>query len=287
MTTLLRRRMLGDLRIRNYANGTCEQYIRQVALFARHFGRSPDKLTPEHVRLYQLHIIDTLGLSPSTLKIAVSALRFLYQITLRKDWDLRYIPYPRQERRLPVVLSREEIGRLLQAAGSLRNLALLATAYSTGARASEIVGLRVSDIDGQRRVIHIRRGKGRKDRYVPLFPKHRQTLRTYYRQYRPDPWLFPGGLEGKPLGKRALRDVVVRARKRAGIRKEVTTHALRHSYGTHLLEAGIDLRTIQELLGHRSIQTVQLYTHLQSKALGVDRVGLDLLHTLELPEFSS
>lgn len=287
MTTLLRRRMLGDLRIRNYATGTCEQYIRQVALFARHFGSSPDRLTPEHVRLYQLHLVEDRGLSPSTLKIAVSALRFFYLVTLRRDWDLRYIPYPRRERKLPVVLSREEVDRLLQAAGSLRNLALLATAYSTGARASEIVGLRVSDIDGQRRVIHIRRGKGRKDRYVPLSPRLQRTLRAYYRQHRPDPWLFPGGREGEPLGKRALRDVVVRTRKRAGIRKEVTTHTLRHCYGTHLLEAGIDLRTIQELLGHRSIQTVQLYTHLQSKALGVDRAGLDLLHTLELPEFPS
>jgi len=283
--TLLRRRMLEDLRIRNYAQGTQEQYIWHVRRFARHFGRSPEHLGLEHIREYQLYLVDERKLSVSTLKIAVSALRFLYTVTLRQRWDLRYIPYPRSERRLPVVLSRDEVARLLGATRNLRDRALLMTAYSTGARSSEVVGLRVKDIDGRRRVLHIRRGKGHKDRFLPLFPRLHRVLRAYYREHRPaGPWLFPGATSGSHLSQPMVRQACLRARSRAKISKRVTSHALRHSFATHLLEGGIDLRTIQVLLGHASLATVQFYVHVTSKTVGAERTGLDLLHTLDFDE---
>ncbi len=280
--TLLRRRMLEDLHIRNYAPGTCEQYICHVARFARHFGRSPERLGLEEIRAYQVHLLEECGLSISTLKIAVSALRFLYTITLRRNWDLRYIPYPRSERKLQVVLSRGEVARLLNATRGLRELALLMTAYSTGVRVSELLNLQISDVDGERRVIHIRQGKGRKDRYVPLFPRLHETLRSYYREFRPGPWLFPGASPDRPLGIHALNGLCRRARERAGIEKRVTSHVLRRSFGTHLHEGGVDLRIIQVLLGHASIRTVQVYTLISSKAIGAERTGLDLLHALDI-----
>ena len=275
--SVLRQRMLEDLRIRNFSPSTQREYVRQVARFSEYFGCSPMRLGPEEIRAYQLHLIQERNLSHATLRVAVSALRFFYLVTLGRGWDPQRIPHPRTKKKLPVVLSREEVRLLISSARDLRDRALLMAVYGTGARSQEVLHLQIPDLDGHRRVIRIRSGKGGKDRELPLFPKLHGVLREYYRQYRPGPWLFPGRKEGCPLSASALRDACQRARKRAGLRKAVNTHLLRHSYSTHLLEEGVDLRTIQLLLGHAHLGTVQFYTHLQRPSLGVERSSLDVL----------
>jgi integrase/recombinase XerD len=284
--TVLRRRMLADLRLRNYAKRTQETYIRAVTQFARHFDRSPARLGLEEVREYLLYCLDERGLAPSTVGIIVGALRFLYGVTLQRDGIVPLIPRPRSKRRLPVILGRDEVTRLLAAARVPRDRAILATIYATGMRVSELVHLRVDDIDGERRVIRIERGKGGKDRYVPLFPRLRETLRDYYRDFRPTHRLFypRDGRREATLHRHSITFICTRTEKAAELTKHVHPHGLRHAFATHLLEAGVDLRTIQGLLGHRYITSTQVYTALTSKSLGTERTGLDLLHAMPLGE---
>lgn len=282
--TLLRRRMLEDLRIRNYASGTRRRYIWQVRRFAEFFGRRPDLLGPEEIRAYQLHLIDERGLSPASLRGAVCALRFFYCVTLGRDWVIRYLPHPKRERRLPVILSRSEVERVLAVARVPVDRAVLLTLYATGMRSFELRNLQVGDIDGARKVIRIRQGKGRKDRYVPLFPRLREELRSYYRQVRPQGWLFPGSSPTKPLSQTMLNRICHCTRRAAGLRKPFTAHVLRHAHATHLLEAGVDLRTIQEKLGHARISTTQLYMHVRSPTESAEGSGQDLLHALDLSQ---
>jgi len=284
--TLLRRRMLEDLRIRNYAKGTQRLYIWQVARFARYFRRRPDLLGPEEIRAYQLHLIDERGFAPATLRGVVCALRFFYCVTLGRDWVIRYLPHPKRERRLPVVLARCEVERVLAVAAGLFDRAVLLTLYSTGMRSFELRHLQVKDIDGARKVIRIRQGKGRKDRYLPLFARLREELREYYRQIRPRAWLFPGASPERPLSQDMLNRICHRTRRAAGLEKPFTAHTLRHTHATHLLEAGVDLRTIQEQLGHARISTTQLYMHVRSRAEDTEGSGQDLLHALDLSQFA-
>ena len=275
--TPLRQRMLEDMRIRNLAPTTRQVYLQHVARYAKYFNTPPDQLGPEHIRQYQLHLIRDQGASVSKLRIAVCALRFFYNITLDRDWPIRYIPYPKTPKTLPVVLSQEEVERFLAAIPSLKDRALLVTAYATGMRVAEVTHLRVRDIDSARMVIRVDQGKGRKDRYVMLSPLLLDLLRTYYRAARPSDWLFPGRTPGRPITTRAVEIACDKAARASGLDKHITVRTLRHTFATHLLEAGADVRTIQILLGHRSLSTTARYTHVSRSNVCATPSPLDLL----------
>lgn len=276
--TLLRQRMIEDMTVRNLSANTQESYVAQVARFAAHFGKSPDLLGPEHVREYQLHLTQVRKLSWSTFNQAVSALRFLYSVTLRKDWAIPRIPYAKSERRLPTVLSRDEADAFLGSITNVKHRAILTTAYAGGLRISEVLHLRPTDIDSQRGVIRVCQGKGRKDRYVMLAADLLTLLREYWRAEKPrGPWLFPGADPQKPFTREAVGAVYLKVRRTLGLRKPVTARMLRHCFATHLLEDKTDIRTIQLLLGHRSLSTTARYTHVSKAAVCATTSPLDAL----------
>jgi site-specific recombinase XerD len=251
--------MIQDMGVRNLAPSTQALYVSHVAKYARHFGHSPEQLGPDHVRAYQVHLISDKKWSASTLGIAVAALRFLYRITLRKDWSVEQIPTPKRPQRLPVILSRQEVRRFLESVADLEHRLLFSTLYAAGVRLAEARYLKVSDIDSQRMQLRVQQGKGGKDRYVMLSPALLEQLRLYWKQRRPQPWLFPGASADEPISKNAVEKACYQARRRAGLSKPVTPHSLRHAFATHLLESGTDVRTIQLLLGHRSLATTARY----------------------------
>lgn len=273
----LRQRMLQDLKIRNRSKSTQDRYAWHIADFARFFGRSPDQLGPEHIRLWQLHLIEERGLSYSTLNVAVCALRFFYGVTLRRDWVVERIPFARPEKKLPAILSPSEVQQFLDALVLPKHHAMFSVAYSGGLRVTEVTRLRVQDIDSKRNVINIRNGKGKKDRLVPLSPRLLVELRAYWRAERPSPFLFPGAKAHRPIATSTARKICQVAAEKAGIEKPVTPHTLRHCFATHLLEAGVDLRTIQMLLGHSSIKTTARYTRVSVDRLRSIQTPLDLL----------
>lgn len=280
MGSLLRQRMIDDLRLRHYSPRTIKTYTWCVQQFARHFGKSPDLLGPEEVRTYQVFLVNTKRVSWSLFNQTVSALRFLYGVTLGRTAVVEHIPYPKQERRLPVVLSLEEVGRFFRAVENLKHRTILMLLYSTGLRLSDGLGLVVTDVDSQRMVIRVEQGKGRQDRYADLTPRLLAALRAYWRVYRPARYLFPGKAADRPLSPSAVQKACGRARRRAGLGKRVSPHTLRHCYATHLLEAGKDLRTIQVRLGHRALTTTARYLHVAVGHGGVpphhDLLGLVL-----------
>ena len=278
--TKLRQRMIEDLRIRNLAKHTQRNYIHYVAAFARHFGRSPANLGPEHIRTWQIHLVEERGFSWSTLNVAVCALRFLYRTTLGKDWAIDHIPYAKAEKKLPVVLSLSEVQRFLDAIVNPKHHAMLSVAYSGGLRVAEVSNLHVKDVDSERMVIHVRRGKHRKDRFVPLSPRLLIELRAYWRSARPQLYLFPGPDPTRPITTGTIREICRSATKKAGLKKQVTPHTLRHCFATHLLDAGVDLRTIQMLLGHAALSTTTRYTHVSVERLRSAPTPLDLLDLL-------
>ena len=269
--TRIRKMMLEELQRRNYSSETIRAYINAVKQYAEYFHCSPEKLGPQHVREYQLHMKNERKLAAHTIKARSSALRFLYIHTLRRPQMLEHIPIPKTPVKLPKILSREEITRLIDGASNLMHRAILMTAYSTGMRRSEICSLKVSDVDSECNVIHIRNGKGGRDRDVPLSPKLLETLREYWRWMKPKTWLFPGYEKGwradVPITDKAVWCACKKAAGNAGIEKRVTPHLLRHSYATHLLEAGADLRTIQLLLGHVELKHTVIYLHLSQRHL--------------------
>jgi site-specific recombinase XerD len=273
--------MTQDLRIRNYSDSTMTVYLDRVERFARFFGKSPARLGPEDIRAYQVHLVEERKVSWAMLNQTVCALRFLYRTTLGKDWAVRHIPYAKGEKKLPVVLSRKEVARLLHAAENRKHRTMLMTAYGCGLRLSEVVNLRVGDIDSSRMVVRVRNGKGRKDRYVPLSPALLKALRAYWREYRPADHLFPGANASEPFKPRTLGKVCERARSRAGLRKGVSMHTLRHSFATHHLEAGTDLRTLQIILGHNSLATTSIYLHVSAAKIHNAGSPLDLLDAIE------
>jgi integrase/recombinase XerD len=260
MMTPLRQRMIQDLQIRNRSPHTVKQYVHAVSKFAQYFGKSPEDLSLEDVRAYQLHLLSK-NIAWNTFNVVVCALRFLYRVTLKKDWKMEEIPYPRRERKLPVVLSPDEVRQFLDSIPNLKHRAALVTAYAAGLRVSEVVRLKISDVDSRRMVLRIEQGKGRKDRYVMLSPYLLELLRAYWREVRPSDWLFPGLAPKSHLSVRSLQAVCLNARLESGLKKCVTMHSLRHAFATHLLESGRDLRTIQLLLGHRSLATTARYMH--------------------------
>lgn len=269
MASLLRTRMIEDLRIRNYAQNTIKIYVDCVAAFAKHFGQSPEELNEGHIREYQLYLAEEKKSSWTFYNQSVCALRFLYRKTLKKDWSMEHIPFPRQEKRLPEVLSAREVTKLFSCVRTVRSRTILQTMYGAGLRLMEAVSLKTSDIDSERMVIRVRQGKGRRDRYVTLSPTLLETLRDYHRACHPKgEWLFPNRKWDGPIDHSTVQRACTLAAREAGLRKRVTTHTMRHSFATSLLESGVDLRTIQILLGHGSLNTTAVYLHIAVGAKG-------------------
>jgi integrase/recombinase XerD len=280
--THLRKMMLEELQRRNYSEDTTRFYIRTVEDFSRRFNRPPDRLGPRHIREYQAELFQKRKLSPGTVAHHLAALRFFYVKTLKKGWGIAETPYPKRPFHLPSILSQEEVARLIDAALTPCHRILLMTLYATGARNAELTRLKVSDIDSQRMVIHIQGGKGRVDRDVMLSLKLLEELREHWRRLRrkTSVWLFPGNRwhsGGQPIDTKTPRNACKQAAQRAGIKKRVYPHILRHCFATHLLEAGMDLRTIQILLGHRDLKETSIYLHLSERHLHATASPLDSL----------
>jgi len=268
--------MKRELAFRGYAARTCRSYLYCMRRLVAHYRRSPDLLSKEEVVDY-LRDLAEKGVSASTFNQSVSALRVFYGGVLKRDWSLRDVRYQRTAQRLPVVLSRDEARCLLDAARSTRDQALLQIAYSGGLRISEILHLTVDDIDSGRMTIRVVQGKGRKDRYVPLSTTLLATLRLYWKEARPRGHLFPGQKTNRPLDATTVGRMIGETAARARIHKHVTFHVLRHSYATHLMEAGVSVKTIQVLLGHRSLATTERYTHVAGDYLKGTQSPLDSL----------
>ena len=284
--TALRQRMLEDLQIRHYSPTTIRLYLYSVAEFARYFGKSPDQLGPEHIRNYQLFLIKDKQVSQSTYIQMVCALRFLYTHTLGRAIAVERIPFPRRERKLPRILSREQVKALLEASRTLRHRALLTTLYGAGLRVSEAIQLKVADIDAPRSVLWVRQGKGRRDRQTLLSPKLLEVLRAYWRVERPSTLLFPNATGTGSISPKAAYLACRSAAIAAGLSTSVHPHSLRHAFATHLLESGTNLRTIQILLGHANLETTARYLQVADVAVRSTASPLDSLD-LTLPAIES
>jgi integrase/recombinase XerD len=277
----LRRRMVEDMTVRNLSPATQRSYLYAVAKFSRFFGKSPERLELEDVRTYQVHLASQ-GIAWATLNQTVAALRFFYGVTLGRPEIPERIAYAREPRRLPVVLSADEVVRFLEAVPSLKSRTALTTAYAAGLRVSEVVALKVADIDSERMLIRVEQGKGGKDRCVMLSAQLLAILRTYWRLAKPRHWLFPGRDEERPIDQTVLHAACRSACEAAGLTKHVTVHTLRHSFATHLLESGADIRIIQVLLGHTNISTTARYAQvatstIQGTASPLDRLRLEVV----------
>jgi integrase/recombinase XerD len=269
--------MLQELRLRNYSPHTQRAYIRCLANFAKHFRTAPDRLGPEHIRAYQLFLVQQKKLSWSPFNQTVCALRFFYHDVLHRKWMIEHIPYPRHERKLPVVLSPAEVAALFQNTPNFKHRAILMTIYAAGLRVSELISLRLTDIDRQRQLICVRQGKGHKDRQVMLSPKLLEMLQLYWKKYRPMSWLFPGQHPQRPITPITVWRICQQARAAAQLAKPVSPHTLRHCFATHLLEEGTDLRRIQILMGHRNLKTTARYLHVSNLAVRSTVSPLDRL----------
>ena len=284
--TLLRQRMLEDMQIRNFSQNTQRSYLQQISLFARHFRRSPDGLGPENIRAYQLYLTKEKKLAPGSILIATSALRFLYTVTMKRPWDVEEVlPMPKKPQTLPVILSPQEVRQFLSCVLRRKARTALTVCYATGLRVSEAIALKPTDIDSQRMTIRVTQGKGQKDRDVMLSEQLLTILRDWYRFARPTEWLFPGVIPGSHITRSGIENACTLAHERSGLSKPVTPHSLRHAFACHLLEYGTDLRTIQLLLGHRSLSTTARYLRLATSKVCATRSPLDLLpHPLPPPE---
>jgi integrase/recombinase XerD len=276
--TSLRQRMIEDMQVRNLAPNTQQGYVRQVSLFARYFHKSPELLQPEQIRAYLVYLANEKKLSRSTIVIATSALRFLYKVTLKRNWSLEeVIPVPKKPQKLPVILSPEEVREFLDCVQGRKHRAILTTCYAAGLRLSEVVALTPSAIDSKRMVIRVEQGKGQKDRYVMLSPKLLEILRDWWRVDRPGHWLFPGNVPGQHINEHTVEQECRKAREISKIPKPITPHLLRHAFAVHLLENGTDVRTIQLLLGHRNLATTARYLRIATSKVCSTTSPLDLL----------
>ena len=280
---VLRERMIREMLLRRFSASTQKSYLNAVTGLAKHFWRSPDQLNAQQVQDYLLFLITQRKLAWSTVKVAASGLRFFFSAILARHDITAAIPPSRTSRLLPEILSAEEVLSLLQAADSRKERTLLMTGYGGGLRVSELVHLQVPDLDSRRMMIRVRQGKGNRDRYTLLSVRLLDELRAYWKEYRPALWLFPARDPRRPITARTARRIFMEAKQRAGIRKKGGIHMLRHSFATHLLEAGVDLRTIQILMGHSSIRSTVRYLHLTRKTLDNTRSPLDLLDLSALP----
>jgi site-specific recombinase XerD len=280
--TDLRKLMLEELERRNYSRETVRAYMAAVEDFARYFHRRPDQLGPDHIRQYQAYLFRERKLTANSVTQRLGALRFFYIKTLRQSWSADLTPYPKKVLHLPAILSREEVNSLIEAAPKPFQRTLLMALYATGLRRAELARLKITDIDSARSVIHVQGGKGRKDRDVMLSPNLLEALREHWRSLRRKPavWLFPGNrwhTADHPITTKVIWLACKEAARRAGIRKEVHPHTLRHCFATHLLEDGADLRTIQILLGHRDLEETTIYLHLSQQHLNATASPLDSL----------
>jgi integrase/recombinase XerD len=288
--THLRKMMLEELQRRHYSEATTNYYIRHVERFARYFHRSPDRLGPQHIREYQAQLFSKQKLSPGAVTNHLCALRFFYIQTLKRPWSIADTPYPKKVHRLPTILGQQEVAQLIDAACTPFRRTILMTLYATGVRNAELTRLKISDIDSKRMVIHIQGGKGRKDRDVMLSPVLLDELRAHWRRLRRKSiWLFPGNRwhsGDRPMDTKTPRHACQYAARRAGIKKHVYPHVLRHCFATHLLEAGADLHTIQILLGHHDLKETTRYLHLSQRHLHATASPLDslVLKGRSLPE---
>lgn len=277
--TRLRQTMLEELQRRNYSRTTIKAYLHTVEVFAKHFHRPPDQLGPEHIRSYQVYLLEERKLGVRTVALHTAALRFFFCKTLKRAYPIEEVPYPKAPRQLPIILSQEEAVRLIEGASNLFHRAMLMTLYSTGIRRAELCHLKVEDIDSERMLVHVRHGKGGRDRSVPLSPKLLETLREYWHWMKPKTYLFPGTVNGwradKPITPKVLWLACRQAAQRAGIRKAVRPHLLRHSFATHMLEQGADLPTVQALLGHADLKATSIYLHLSERHLKAAGTLLD------------
>ncbi|MGE3541666.1 MAG: tyrosine-type recombinase/integrase [Candidatus Tectimicrobiota bacterium] len=274
--TPLRQRMLEDLQIRNYSPHTIDAYLRAVAQFAHHFHTAPDRLDAEHIRTYQLYLLHQ-HVSKSVFIQTVCALRFFYETTLGRPWMVDDIPYPKKPKTLPVILSREEVQALILATTHLKHRAMLATLYATGVRVSELCQLQGTDIDSSRMVIRVRQGKGQRDRQVMLSPHLLPLRRRYWKLYQLHSWLLPGHRVSAPITRMGVTHICRQAGIAAKLKKTIHPHVLRQAFATHLLEAGVDLRRIQLLLGHASLRSTSLYLHVAANAVQATASPLDAL----------
>ena len=285
----LRDRFIRDLKNRGLSPNTVDQYVYCVQNFFSHIGLLPNKVSLDDINQFQLHLTDERKVASSTINVYVFALRFFFLLTLQKPWKIETIPYQRTGRRLPEVFSPPELSLLFKSISNIKHLALLMTIYSGGLRVSEALHLQASDVDSQRMVIRVDQGKGRKDRYVPLSETLLPILRSYWKHVRPQNWLFEGQDPQKPLNRASVEKVFNKKTKEIGITKNVTVHSLRHSFATHLMERGVDIRTIQQLLGHRSLSSTMIYTHVAKNYINLagsplDELGQELDGLLPLPE---
>ena len=276
--TPLRQRMVEDMQVRNLSAHTQKCYVQQVSRFARHFKKSPETLGPEEIRSYQVYLTNEKRLAPGSILIAVAALRFLYKVTLHRDWILEdVIPTPKKPQKLPVVLSPEEVCHFLSCVASPKHRTILTTCYAAGLRISEAVRLKPTEIDSQRMVIRVDQGKGQKDRYVMLSPRLLEILRNWWRLEKPKPWLFPSNIPGRHITRFAVEDACQEARRVSGVSKPVSPHSMRHAFAVHLLEHGVDVRRIQLLLGHRSLATTARYLKIATSQVCSTTSPFDLL----------
>jgi site-specific recombinase XerD len=281
--THLRKLTLEELARRNYSESTTRAYIRIIADFARYFHRPPDQLGPEHIRAYTAHLFRDRKLSDNTVNQMIGGLRFFFLKTLRRPWHGDEMPYPKKKIHLPVIWSPEEVSRLIESARSPFDRTILMTLYATGVRRAECAALKITDIDGQRMVLHIQQGKGGKDRDVVLSPRLLEEFKQHYRRLRRKPavWLFPGGTRhtaaDTPITEKVVWHACRRAAQRCGVNKPLHPHTLRHCFATHLVEAGADLRTVQLLLGHADLRETMIYIHLSKRHVAATASPLDAL----------
>ena len=280
----LQDQMKADLLLRRYSPHTTRAYLRCIRDFAKYFMRPPTEMGETEVRQFLLYLTQECKVSPGLQTMYVSALKFLYRITLRQPGVVEHLPYPKRPKTLPEVLTMPQILALFAAIKSPKYRAIFATAYGAGLRISEVCALKPTDIDSQRMLIHVRLGKGKRDRYVLLGQTVLALLRDYYKTARrKGDYLFPGQKPHTPLCPAAVRKVMKKIVHQAGLSQKATVHTLRHSFATHLLESGYDIRVIQALLGHASIQTTQRYTHITDRLFSLTRSPLDLIQKLESP----
>ena len=278
--TQLRKRMLEELQRRRYSSETIRVYLSAVEHFAKYFGKRPDQLGSEHLRQYQLYLLNERKLSVGSVIARTSALRFFFLKVLRRAYREIDLVYPKRPERLPVVLSEDEVGRLIESASTSYHRVILMTLYGTGLRREELCRLKVTDIDSQRMVVHVRQGKGNKDRDVTLSPRLLEMLRAYWKWRKPKTYLFPSLYRTnpeQPIDSKTVWYAVRQAARRAGIQKNVSPHTLRHSWATHLLERGTDLKTIQVLLGHFDLEATTIYLHLSQRHLQAIHNPIDAL----------
>jgi site-specific recombinase XerD len=274
----LRKQMDEDLVVRGMSPRTRESYLGAVTALAKHYGRSPDRISAPEVQRYLLHLIQERKLAWSSCNIALSGLKFFYRVTLKRPQAQFELPTPRQPQKLPQILAPEEVVRLIECADNPKHRAILMTTYAAGLRLSEVCSLKVSNIDSARMTIHVEQGKGAQDRYTPLSPRLLAELRRYWALSRPKLWLFAGTRKpDSPIRPHTVQRIFQRAKARAGITKDCGIHGLRHAFATHLLEAGVDVPTIQHLMGHGHISSTLRYFHLARKHLGAARSPLELL----------